>query len=160
MYSDICSRCSLYLSPLYSPLFICKACPVVLQLQHSLPPWCIFSSFQLDSDIYVHLLCTIVRHLEGLVFFFSPTHPFPFFPLSLLSRATVTESLMNRKTPQWRVGFMFCFYFDYNQELVSGTLGIFTIRWMMLQTGAKAAKPCGTHAPSVIQIDPLCLYNA
>lgn len=88
----------LYFSPLYLPLFICKTCPVVLQLQHSLPSWCIYSSFQLDSDIYVHLLHTIVRHLEGLVPFSPLT--FSFFPspdknMNADLRATVSKSLLN-----------------------------------------------------------------
>lgn len=60
--------------------------------------WCIYSSFQLDSDIYVHLLRTIVRHLEGLVPFSPLT--FSFFPLSPDKnmnadlRATVSKSLL------------------------------------------------------------------
>lgn len=64
----------LCLCPVYLSLFICKTCPLVLQLQLTLPAGCIYSSFQLDSDIYVHLLRTIVRHLEGLA---------PFSPLTL-----------------------------------------------------------------------------
>lgn len=96
----------LCLCPVYLSLFICKTCPLVLQLQLTLPAGCIYSSFQLDSDIYVHLLRTIVRHLEGLAPF-SPLTLFlfslPFF--SLLSfqtenmnadlPAAVPESLMN-----------------------------------------------------------------
>lgn len=81
-------------------LFICKTCPAVLQLQHSLPPWHIFSSFQLDSDIYVHLLCAIVRHLERLFPLFSLLpHLFPFFSpdknINADLHATVTKPLMN-----------------------------------------------------------------
>lgn len=82
-------------------LFKCKTCPAVLQLQHSLPPWYIFSSFELDSDIYVHLLSAIVRHLEGRFSFFPLLlpHLFPFFSpdrnINADLHATVTKPLMN-----------------------------------------------------------------
>lgn len=116
----------LYFSPLYLPLFICKTCPVVLQLQHSLPSWCIYSSVQLDSDIYVHLLHTIVRHLEGLV----PFSPLTFsFFLSLPTKIwmqicvprwvspywTVVFRGANRKIPQWWEDSVFLLSFDHTQ---------------------------------------------
>ena len=89
-------------------LFICKTCPAVLWLRHSLLPWHVFSSFQLDSDIYVHLLGAIERHLERLFppFFLLP-HLFLFFlSLSLSWQKILMQICMPHwVSPWWTVGF-------------------------------------------------------